>query len=588
MAITPAPDTIEQILPALRRERDRFVALSFCWADALLELDPAGRIDYAAGACPGLLGVPAGRLVGAWFRDRVAPADHDLFGSLLAGAARDGRVTHPALRVLGDSGERAVAFTGFRLEDLNGHFFIALRSHPIADDKAEPERSGSDAASGLYTAGSFVSMVTRHLAEHRCGPQQNLSLIYLPGYSALCERLAEAAERELAAAVGACVRGGASDGRTAGRLGPDRYGLVHGADLDLGALGRRIADETARRDPEATGSEVQTTTIEIDSQSASEAEIASGFVYTINRFRNFKGSEFTLKSLSTSISALAREAIEAVNSFKQVTTSSNFQVYFQPIVDSRSGAIHHYEALARFPSICGMESPYEHITFAEETGLIADFDVAMAAKVIDWLATATPINGTTRVAVNISGQSINSLAYLAQLDGLLRDNAWARGRLMFEITESAHLGNLTAANAFIQRLRRQGFPVCLDDFGAGAANFEYLSSLEVDVVKLDGASVRSAQKANKGRAFLKALVSLCTDLGVSTVAEMIEDEAALKFVRDCGVPYVQGYLFGQPAGNINVFRRTIPASLFPARRSATMPAAAKRRAAGSRPSGFPY
>lgn len=250
-------------------------------------------------------------------------------------------------------------------------------------------------------------------------------------------------------------------------------------------------------------------------------------------------------------------------SFAQVTASADFLVYFQPIVDSRTGSIHHYEALARFPSICGIESPSEHIRFAEKNGLIAEFDAAMAAKVIDWLATGTPLNRRVRVAVNISGQSINSLSYLARLDGLLRANAWARGRLMFEITESAHLGNLTAANAFIQRLRRQGIPVCLDDFGAGAASFAYLSSLKVDIVKLDGASVRGAQKAPTGEAFLKALVSLCNDLDVSTVAEMIEDEAALNFVRGCGVQYVQGYLFGEPAGNIAVFRRTIPASLFP-------------------------
>lgn len=584
MAVTPAADTIEQLLPVLRRERDRFVAMSFCWADALLELDPDGRIDYAAGACQALLGAPAKRLLGGSFHDRVAPADRALVETLLAGAARDGRVAHPCLRLLGESGERRVAFTGFRLEDLNDHFFIALRSHPLGAEAARADAAhwAIDDASGLYTAGSFVEMVTRQLAERRDGPQQNLSLIYLPGYEALCERLAEAAERELAAAVGACVRGGAIDGQAAGRLGPDRYGLVHDDKLDLAMLGRRIADETKRRDPEAKGSTVRTTTVEIDSESASEAEIASGFVYTINRFRSFKGSEFTLQSLSTSISALAREAIEAVNSFKQVTASSDFQVYFQPIVDSRAGTIHHYEALARFPSICGMESPYEHITFAEETGLIADFDVAMAAKVIDWLATGTSLNGTTRVAVNISGQSINSLTYLAQLDGLLRDNAWARGRLMFEITESAHLGNLTAANAFIQRLRQQGFPVCLDDFGAGAANFEYLSSLEVDVVKLDGNSVRSAQRAHKGKAFLKALVSLCAELGVTTVAEMIEDEAALNFVRECGVQYVQGYLFGLPADNISVFRRTIPANLFRAHATAAMPAVATRRAGGWR------
>ncbi len=236
---------------------------------------------------------------------------------------------------------------------------------------------------------------------------------------------------------------------------------------------------------------------------------------------------------------------------------------FQPIIDTRTGAIHHYEALARFPTICGAQSPYEQITFAEETGLIADFDLAMTRKVLDWLASGAALNGETCVAVNISGKSLGSTACLSALDVLLRENAWARGRLMFEITESAHLGNLAAANAFVQHLRRQGFPVCLDDFGAGAANFEYLSSLEIDIVKLDGAAVRGARSAHKGRAFLKALVGLCRELGVVTVAEMIEDEAALEFVRGCGVHFVQGYLFGRPAPDVRAFRSAIPARLFP-------------------------
>lgn len=252
----------------------------------------------------------------------------------------------------------------------------------------------------------------------------------------------------------------------------------------------------------------------------------------------------------------------SVNSFKAITAHADFEAVFQPIIDAHTGVIHHYEALARFPGICDAQSPYAQIAFAEEADLIADFDLAMTRKVLDWLGGGA-LDREARVAVNISGHSLGSSACLTTLEALVRENAWARGRLLFEITESAHLGNLAAANAFVQRLRRQGFPVCLDDFGAGAATFEYLSSLEIDIVKLDGAAVRGARSAHKGHAFLKALVGLCRDLGVVTVAEMIEDEAALEFVRSCGVHFVQGYLFGRPAHDIRAFRSAIPAHLFP-------------------------
>lgn len=132
------------------------------------------------------------------------------------------------------------------------------------------------------------------------------------------------------------------------------------------------------------------------------------------------------------------------------------------------------------------------------------------------------------------------------MHALLDADTWLRNFLVFEITESARVADLKKANIFVQSLRSRGFHVCLDDFGAGAASFQYLSVLEVDVVKLDGSAVKNAQSAPKGRAFLKALTTLCKTMEVETIAEMVDSKETLEFVRDCGVEYVQGFLFGKP------------------------------------------
>lgn len=121
------------------------------------------------------------------------------------------------------------------------------------------------------------------------------------------------------------------------------------------------------------------------------------------------------------------------------------------------------------------------------------------------------------------------------------------------MTELTQMSDLKAANNFIQRLREQGFFVSIDGFGSGAAHFSYLASLDVDMVKFAGSAVRDAVQAHKGKAFLKALVDLCRELGVATVAEHVEDETTLMFVRECGVHYVQGYLFGEPSTEIQAF-----------------------------------
>jgi EAL domain-containing protein (putative c-di-GMP-specific phosphodiesterase class I) len=124
------------------------------------------------------------------------------------------------------------------------------------------------------------------------------------------------------------------------------------------------------------------------------------------------------------------------------------------------------------------------------------------------------------------------------------------------------MSDLEAANNFIQSLRKRGYHVCLDDFGAGAASFQYLSVLEVDVVKLDGSAVKNAQKAAKGRAFLSALTELCKRMGVETIAEMVDTPDTLDFCRDCGCNYVQGFLFGKPSRDVRDFSPLPQSQLF--------------------------
>ena len=240
--------------------------------------------------------------------------------------------------------------------------------------------------------------------------------------------------------------------------------------------------------------------------------------------------------------------------FRKVLEDGAFDIAFHPIVHTRTGHIHHYEALARFPGTIAAESPFKLISFAEEAGLIAKFDIAMANKVMAWLKTHPKPH---KIAINISGYSIGNAGYLAELDGLLDANRWARGAVMFEITESICIPDLAAANQLFQTLRGQGFEICLDDFGAGVASFQYLLSLDVDVVKLDGSAVKSALIAKKGRAFLSALVRLCRDIGVPTIAERVDDGETLDFVRDCGVDYAQGYLFGEPSTDIGAFKDAV-------------------------------
>ncbi|MEE8515854.1 MAG: EAL domain-containing protein, partial [Alphaproteobacteria bacterium] len=198
------------------------------------------------------------------------------------------------------------------------------------------------------------------------------------------------------------------------------------------------------------------------------------------------------------------------------------------------------------------------ITFAEQTGLICDFDLAMCEKVVNWLDKGGRKGRHYMVAVNLSGSSIGSPRFVDALHDLLQKKNSLRHRILFEITESARITDLEAVNRSVQSLRDAGHKICLDDFGAGAAAFQYLRALDIDVVKIDGGYVRNALSTDKGTAFLKAMAGMCKDLGIVTVAEWVEDEQCLSFLRECGVDYGQGYLFGAPSSDITMFEAPHP------------------------------
>ena len=108
-------------------------------------------------------------------------------------------------------------------------------------------------------------------------------------------------------------------------------------------------------------------------------------------------------------------------------------------------------------------------------------------------------------------------------------------------------------NINIQKFRENGFHVALDDFGAGAASFDYLNSFDVDTVKFDGPIVKRSYATAKGKAFLASMATLCKQSGIETIAEMVEEEATVEFLIECGIPYAQGYLYGKPSPDIFSF-----------------------------------
>ena len=132
------------------------------------------------------------------------------------------------------------------------------------------------------------------------------------------------------------------------------------------------------------------------------------------------------------------------------------------------------------------------------------------------------------------------------LDGMLAELGALRRNLLLEISETNEIEDLVAAGKLLARFRRAGNPICLDDFGSGVSSFPYLQALPIDFVKVDGSYIQTMLSDDRHAAIIKAMAALCHDLDVRTVAEMIETEGQARRLRELGIDFGQGWLFGRP------------------------------------------
>ncbi len=279
----------------------------------------------------------------------------------------------------------------------------------------------------------------------------------------------------------------------------------------------------------------------------SEHDVANAVLYTINKFAENKGEKFSIKSLNENYEEMLDLTLKNIQAFRKTLNSDEFSIAFQPIVNLRTGIVHHHECLVRLHDMQKFKNPFEFINFGEQTGLINECDLAITEKILRLLRERHKHNQTISLAINLSGRSLSSNLFLDSFLSLMRDYSDVRANLILEITESFKIDNMQMANDFIQTLRKEGNLVCLDDFGAGESSFSYLRHLQVDFVKIDGSYVRDSMQTDRGRKLLKAMASLCRNLDMMMIGEMIENVQEAEFLFESGVQYGQGYFIGKPS-----------------------------------------
>jgi len=239
-----------------------------------------------------------------------------------------------------------------------------------------------------------------------------------------------------------------------------------------------------------------------------------------------------------------------VSKIERALNEDRFTLYAQIIkpIRERKGDKINYEILVRIVDPDGaIIAPDQFLPAAERYGLAGRIDRWVIDKTLNWIAQRPAHQAVLETcAINLSGHSIADSSLLDFVRQRFAALAVSPEKIRFEITETAVIANIEYATKFIDTLRDLGCQFALDDFGSGLSSFAYLKTLNVDVIKIDGAFVKELASDVISETIVRSINDIAHALGRSTVAEFVEDDAILERLREIGVDYAQGYGIARP------------------------------------------
>jgi EAL domain-containing protein (putative c-di-GMP-specific phosphodiesterase class I) len=226
-----------------------------------------------------------------------------------------------------------------------------------------------------------------------------------------------------------------------------------------------------------------------------------------------------------------------------------FVLHLQPILDIRRNVIVGYEALLRMrDDKKGLISPINFLGIAEHCGLISEIDQWVARRGIRLAAEQQFEERGLFLDVNLSGKAFTNPELLPLIKETFAESGINPQSLVFEITETAVIENITEAQRFIAHLKAMGCRFALDDFGIGLSSLSYLKhfAVAVDYLKIDGSFIGDLAHDSVDQHLVRAIVEVARGLGKQTVAESVGCKETVQLLLEYGVDYAQGYLIGMP------------------------------------------
>jgi len=427
----------------------------------------------------------------------------------------------------------------------------------------------TDALTGLLNRSAFTAALSERLQDVRAGgPPAALFLIDLDGFKHLNDSLGHAGADLMLAEVGARLNADSAPGELVGRLGGDEFALLT-ADVDvakradrlLSLLGQPFSVNGRNVSP---GVSVGVAICPIDAAEGSDLQRCADRALT--RAKSVGGRRWWAFDAELKAENDRRRTLEG--ELRRAIPAGEIEPWFQPIVDIRTGRTVSVEVLCRWRHpVEGLLAPGAFVPIAEELGLIGRIDEAVfeaaCAVAAPWVADGL-VNG---ISCNVSPRDLMDPSFSRKLIHRLSCTDLPPTALTVEITETFLLQDMGLARRHIERLATRGVNVALDDFGTGYSNLRAVMNLPIQTLKLDRSLIDDVARNPRASMLVGSMMHAARSLGVTVVAEGVEDEAQAIILRAAGCERMQGYWFAKPMDATAMHERLL-AQQRPARQAA--------------------
>lgn len=374
----------------------------------------------------------------------------------------------------------------------------------------------------------------------------------LDRFKAINDTLGHVIGDELLVAVAERLKRCARESDTIARLGGDEFAVIItqiNHEEDVGQIAKKII-QTLSSVYSVGGYEVFITASiginlypGIDNDRGKLLENADVAMYHAKQYgRN------NYKFYSADMNAVAFERLMLETNLRRALERQEFRLYYQPQIDMQSGIVNGVEALIRWqhPDL-GLVSPLEFIPLLEETGLIipvGEWVIRTACEQIrEWLDAEFP---PLTMAVNLSARQFRQPNLIEMIEQMLHEFKIPPELLELELTESVMMDNMEETVEILKKLKLLGLKIAIDDFGTGVSSLGYLKHFPIDTLKISHDFVLNLPADSADASIASAVIGLARNMQLSSVAEGVENQGQMDFLRGQDCERIQGFLFSRP------------------------------------------